>query len=68
MLERRRASVNALLRIDPRLTAAGQLQILTCLLEDLKENGPFAPVFRDIRNPAQPVNWIGETTSGDDDV
>lgn len=68
VLERRRASVNALLRIDPRLTAAGQLQILTCLLEDLKESGPFAPVFRDVRNPAQPVNWIAETTSGDDDV
>ncbi len=68
VLERRRASVNALLRIDPRLTAAGQPQILTCLLEDLKEGGPFAPVFRDIRNPAQPVNWVGETTSGDDDV
>ncbi len=68
VLERRRASVNALLRIDPRLTAASQPQILTCLLEDLKESGPFAPIFHDIRNPARPVNWIGETVSESDDA
>jgi hypothetical protein len=30
-----------------------------CLFEDLQAKGPFAPIFRDFRNPDQPINWLG---------
>ena len=30
------------------------------LLEDLTAKGPFAPIFRQTSNPAQPVDWLGK--------
>lgn len=28
-------------------------------LEDLRCEGPFAPVFRDVRDPGRSVDWLG---------
>jgi hypothetical protein len=58
-LERRRRSVLALLRGNPRLAGAPEARISICLLEDLKEQGPFAPIFAGARDPGRPVDWLG---------
>jgi hypothetical protein len=60
VLERRRATTIAMLGTDPRFTRAPKAAISICLLEDLRSEGPFAPIFRDARDPAQPVDWLGE--------
>lgn len=59
VLERRRASVLALLRSDPRLDQSPEVTISICLLEDLRREGPFAPIFRAVADPGEPVNWLG---------
>jgi hypothetical protein len=59
VLERRRATAIALLGSDPRLARAPEVSISICLLEDLQAHGPFAPIFRDAREPSQPVDWLG---------
>lgn len=59
VLERRRATTIALLGTDPRFTRERGVAISICLLEDLKREGPFAPIFRDARDPARPVDWLG---------
>ncbi|HVY78249.1 MAG TPA: replication-relaxation family protein [Solirubrobacterales bacterium] len=58
-LERRRATVLALLRSDPRLSRTPEVGISICLLDDLKRDGPFAPIFRDARDPERAVDWLG---------
>ena len=60
-LERRRSTAIALLRSDPRLSRAPRASISICLLEDLQREGPFAPIFRDPRDPERAVNWLGST-------
>ncbi|HWC49525.1 MAG TPA: replication-relaxation family protein [Solirubrobacterales bacterium] len=62
VLERRRLTTLALLRSDPRLTRAPAVSISICLLEDLQAEGPFAPIFCDVRDPGQPVDWLGEVS------
>lgn len=59
MLERRRATTIALLQSDPRFGREEEVRISICLLEDLRREGPFAPIFRDARDPA-PVDWLGK--------
>jgi hypothetical protein len=59
VLERRRSTTIALLRSDPRLARAPEVSISICLLEDLQAKGPFAAIFRDVREPGQPVDWLG---------
>lgn len=59
MLERRRSTAIALLRSDPQLARAPEVAISFCLFEDLEADGPFAPIFRDFRNPEQPIDWLG---------
>lgn len=59
VLERRRSTATALLRSDPRLARAPEVTISFCLLEDLQARGPFAPIFRDVRDPGQPIDWLG---------
>jgi Replication-relaxation len=60
VLERRRDTAIALLRNDPGLSRAPDLSIRIGLAEDLAREGPFAPIFCELRNPEQPVDWLGE--------
>ncbi|HMI81772.1 MAG TPA: replication-relaxation family protein [Solirubrobacterales bacterium] len=59
VLERRRSTTIALLRSDPRLTRTPEVSISICLLEDLQAEGPLAPIFRNVREPGKPVDWLG---------
>lgn len=58
-LERRRRTVLALCRSDPRLTGAPDVEISICLLPDLRDHGPFAPIFARPHAAADPVDWLG---------
>lgn len=58
-LERRRDTALALLRARPRLTRSPEVSIRICLLEDLVSRGPFAPIFRGLREPGLEVDWLG---------
>jgi hypothetical protein len=64
-LERRRQSVLALLHANPQLAGARGPRISICLLEDLSARGPFAPIFREVRDPGRAVNWLGCESKGD---
>ncbi|MGE5281975.1 MAG: replication-relaxation family protein [Chloroflexota bacterium] len=59
VLERRRSTAIALMRSDPQLARAPGVAISFCLFEDLQAEGAFAPIFRDFRNPEQPIDWLG---------
>jgi Replication-relaxation len=68
LLERRREAAIALCKADPGLERA-EVSLSVCLLDDLRERGPFAPIFRDAREPERPVDWLGEpgaAASGDE--
>lgn len=58
-LERRRRTVLALCRSDPKLAAAPEVEIAICLLCDLRAHGPFAPIFLCPQAPTEPVDWLG---------
>ncbi len=58
-LGRRRDITLALLRRDPQVERTPELQIYFCLLEDLENEGPFAPIFRGLDDPRQPIDWLG---------
>lgn len=58
-LERRRSTALALLHSDPRCSRTPEVTISICLLENLRAEGPFAPIFRDTRYPERTVNWLG---------
>jgi Replication-relaxation len=58
-LERRRDVVLALLASDPGLARTREPHISICLLDDLREQGPFAPIFRRALRPETPVDWLG---------
>jgi hypothetical protein len=57
-LRRRRDTAVAILRDDPDFTRSSRLSIRLCLAEDLAERGPFAPIFTDVRDPEQSVDWL----------
>jgi hypothetical protein len=59
VLERRRSTAIALMRSDPQLAHPPEVAISFCLFEDLRAEGPFASIFRDFRNPEQPIDWLG---------
>jgi hypothetical protein len=61
-LSRRRSSASVLLASDPLLSRTPEVAISICLLEDLRREGPFAPIFRDVRDPGRPVDWLGNPT------
>ncbi|HEU4905461.1 MAG TPA: replication-relaxation family protein [Solirubrobacterales bacterium] len=63
-LSRRRSTASVLLAANPLLSRTPEVSISICLLEDLQREGPFAPVFRDVRDPARPVDWLGNPTKG----
>jgi hypothetical protein len=58
-LSRRRSTASVLLASDPLFSRTPEVAISICLLEDLRREGPFAAVFRDVRNPGRPVDWLG---------
>jgi hypothetical protein len=59
LLRRRREAVLAFLGADPVMGSSPRPAIRLCLLEELCEEGPFAPVFLDAHEPARPVDWLG---------
>ncbi len=59
VLSRRRSTACVLLASDPLLSRTPEVSISICLLEDLCREGPYAPIFRDARDPARPVDWLG---------
>ncbi len=63
-LSRRRSTASVLLAADPLLARTPEVAISICLLEDLGREGPFAPVFRDVRDPGRPVDWLGNPAEG----
>jgi hypothetical protein len=68
-LERRRQATITLCRSDPQLARTPEVAVSLCLLEDLTNHGPFAPIFLDPTGPDQAVDWLGEpaaTTSAPD--
>lgn len=60
-LIRRRNIALVLLGNDPELSRAYGVRIGFCLLEDLRSRGPFAPIFREVGEPDQGVDWLGES-------
>ncbi len=58
-LSRRRSTASVLLASNPLLSRTPEVSISICLLEDLRRDGPFALVFRDVRDPGRPVDWLG---------
>jgi hypothetical protein len=59
LLVRRRDTALALLRAEPQLTRTPEVEIRVCLLEELVAQGPFAPIFRALRDPGHAVDWLG---------
>ncbi|HET8954361.1 MAG TPA: hypothetical protein VFN18_01750 [Solirubrobacterales bacterium] len=49
-----------LLGNHPALDRAYDVSIYFCFLDDLKDRGPFAPIFYAVGEPQEAVNWIGE--------
>jgi hypothetical protein len=49
-----------LLGKHPALDRAYDVSIYFCFLDDLKDRGPFAPIFYAVGEPQKAVNWIGE--------
>jgi len=58
-LVRRRDVALALLEEHPALSRAYGVAIYFCLLDDLTDRGPFAPIFRTVETPDRPVDWRG---------
>jgi hypothetical protein len=50
-----------LLGKHPALDRAYDVSIYFCFLDDLKDRGPFAPIFYAVGEPQEAVNWIGES-------
>ena len=67
-LGRRRDIALALLRRDPQVERTPQLQISFCRLEDLGDEGPFAPIFRGLADAKRPVDWLGDPHDEDDET
>jgi hypothetical protein len=62
-LERRLDLIAALCRTEPDLKRTPQISIFLCLLDDLRERGPFAPIFIEPERPDEPVDWLSEDGS-----
>lgn len=60
-LERRLDLIAALCRTEPDLNRTPELSISFCLLEDLMEKGPFAPIFTEPGRPGEAVDWLGQS-------
>lgn len=58
-LTRRRYAVLALCADDRDLRRTPQVDIAACLLDDLRTDGPFAPIWRRLVDPELAVDWLG---------
>jgi hypothetical protein len=67
-LKRRRSTASVLVASNPLLSRTPEVRIFICLLEELKREGPFAPVFREVRDPGRPVDWLGSPAKGEGEV
>ncbi|HEX8745125.1 MAG TPA: replication-relaxation family protein [Thermoleophilaceae bacterium] len=65
VLERRRDALAAVASDVAAIKAARRLSVSVCLLAELRERGPFAPIFRTLAEPGRAVDWRGEATSAD---
>jgi Replication-relaxation len=63
-LNRRLDVALALLGEHPGLERAYGLRIDFCHLEDLRDRGPFAPIFFAVGGEGGPVDWLGEAERG----
>jgi protein involved in plasmid replication-relaxation len=59
-LEDRRRTVLALCGQDPDLVENPEVEVSICLLDDLADRGPFAPICRTLADPGKAVDWLGE--------
>ena len=59
-LANRRNIALVLLEDNPALSRAYGVRICFCLLDDLMNRGPFAPIFREVGAPDRSVDWLGE--------
>jgi hypothetical protein len=59
-LEDRRRTVLALCGQDPDLAETPEVEVSICLLDDLADRGPFAPICRTLAAPGKPVDWLAE--------
>lgn len=60
VLERRRWVVAQLCRTNPELEQT-PVRFSFCLLDDLREKGPFAPIFTESERPEEWVDWLGQS-------
>jgi hypothetical protein len=44
----------------PDLAQSPEVAIHACLLDDLTDHGPFAPIFRTAASPDEPVGWFND--------
>ncbi len=58
-LEQRRDTVLALCRQNPDLQRSPEVEITLCLLDDLRQRGPFATTCRTLADPNTPADWLG---------
>jgi hypothetical protein len=59
-LARRRTMALTLLDRHPAISGNASVAIYVCFLDELKDRGPYAPIFRTVGKPEQAVDWIGE--------
>jgi hypothetical protein len=45
----------------PALDRAYEVSIYFCFLDDLKDRGPFAPIFYAVGEPDRAVDWLGQS-------
>ncbi|HVY78858.1 MAG TPA: replication-relaxation family protein [Solirubrobacterales bacterium] len=57
-LERRRNAAVAMLARDLELGRTPEVSVRICLASDLRDAGPFAPIFTDVREPGAPTDWL----------
>jgi hypothetical protein len=58
-LRRRMETVLALCGLDQELQDAPEVRIDLCLLQDLKDAGPYAPIFHTPGALDRPTDWLG---------
>ena len=67
-LATRRTFAAMLLREHPAMEQArGEVSISFCRLEDLQRKGPFAPIFREVRDRERPVDWLGDSPDDEEE-
>lgn len=60
VLARRRTMALVLLARHPWISDTAEVPISFCFLDDLRDRGPLAPIFREVGQPDQGVDWLGK--------